>query len=91
MKKDRYLLKKIQDLLSQEPELQPFLNYLKLNVTNGKLIVNGWVPNAFLRDRILQLISMTPEVTLLGENLKVEQPHRVEISFDWKSGRMALS
>jgi hypothetical protein len=92
MEKDKRLLSKVQDLLAREPDLQPFLNYVYLNVNSGKVTINGWVPNIFIKNRILELISGIAGAKLLSENLKVEQFHqRVGVAFDWIKGRMALS
>jgi hypothetical protein len=92
MERDKQLLNSVQDLLAREPELKPFLNYVYLNVKSGKVTINGWVPNIFVKNRILEVISGITGAKLFSENLKVDQSHqRVGVAFDWSKGRMALS
>ena len=92
MERDKQLLAKAQDLLAREPDLQSFLNFVTLDVNSGKVTINGWVPNIFVKNRILEVVAAITGVRVVVENLKVEHFHqRVDVAFDWGAGRMAIS
>lgn len=92
MERDKQLLNKAQELLAREPDLQPFLNYVSIDINSGKVTINGRVPNIFVKNRILEIIAGITGVRVISENCKIEQfHHRVGIAFDWSKGSMALS
>ena len=92
MERDKQLLATAKDLLAREPDLQSFLNYVTLKVNSGRVTIEGWVPNIFVKNRILEVIAGITGVRVVTENLNVEHVHkRVDVAFDWNKGRMALS